>query len=89
MARPFSYIGEWDRRMNHFTANIMGLTGRYPELAASVKGARGEVLTIESARNGLPSARRAGRWIHSAYDPLREAATWAHSHASFSVPIMS
>jgi spore maturation protein CgeB len=68
--------------MNHFTANVVGLTGRYPELAAFVKAARGEVLTIESARNGLPSARRAGRWIHSAYDPPREAATWADSHAA-------
>ncbi|HVG02609.1 MAG TPA: hypothetical protein VM842_06935, partial [Nitrospira sp.] len=67
--------------MNHFTANIIRLAARYPDLAASLKAARGEVLTIESARNGMPSARRDGRWIHSAYDPLREAETWADSHA--------
>lgn len=67
--------------MNHFTANIMRLAARYPDLAASLKAARGEVLKIESARNGMPSARRDGRWIHSAYDPLREAETWADSHA--------
>jgi spore maturation protein CgeB len=67
--------------MSHFTVNVMRLAARHPELAASLKAARGEVLTIESARNGSPSARRAGRWIHSSYDPLREAETWADSHA--------
>lgn len=67
--------------MSHFTDNVMKLATRYPDLAASLKTARGAVLTIESARNGSPSARRAGRWIHSAYDPLREAETWADSHA--------
>lgn len=68
--------------MSHFTDNVMKLATRYPDLAASLKTARGNVLTIESARNGSPSARRAGRWIHSAYDPFREAETWADSHAS-------
>lgn len=67
--------------MSHFTVNVMRLAARYPELAASLKAARGEVLTIESARNGSPSALRAGRWIHSSYDPLREAETWADSQA--------
>jgi spore maturation protein CgeB len=67
--------------MNHFTENVMRLATRYPDLAASLKAARGQVLTIESARNGSPSARRDGRWIHSAYDPLRDAETWADSHA--------
>ena len=68
--------------MNHFAANIISLAKRYPDLAASLKAARGKMLTIEPARNGMPSARRAGRWIHSAYDPLREAETWADRHAA-------
>ena len=67
--------------MSHFTDNVMSLASRHPGLAASLKAAHGGVLTIEPARNGMPSARRAGRWIHSAYDPFREAETWADSHA--------
>lgn len=62
--------------------NITRLAARHPDLAGSVTNAAGGVLTIEPARSGAPSARRAGRWIHSAYDPLREAQTWAAAHAS-------
>ena len=66
--------------MNHFTDNVMRLATQCPDLAASLKAAGGNVLAIEPARNGSPSARRAGRWVHSAYDPVREAETWADSH---------
>ncbi len=67
--------------MSHFTENVAQLAARYPHLAASLKAAHGNTLTIEPARSGAPSARRSGRWIHSAYDPIREADTWAESHA--------
>lgn len=68
--------------MNHFLENVAKLAPRYPGLAVSLKAAQGGTLTIEPARNGAPSARRSGRWIHSAYDPIREAETWAVTQVS-------
>ena len=45
------------------------LARRNQDFAAAVTCASGGVLTIEPSKSGPPSARRAGRWIHSAYDP--------------------
>ena len=67
--------------MNIFNENITRLSMRYPELATVTKSAAGGALTIEPSRNGTPSAQRSGRWIHSAYDPVREAEIWANTHA--------
>ena len=67
--------------MNMFNDNVARLALRDEPLAAAVKASAGGALTIEPARSGVPSARRSGRWIHSAYDPLREADTWAETHA--------
>ena len=66
--------------------NLDRLAARDRDFAAAVKSAAGGVLTIEPARNHVPSARRSGRWIHSAYDPLREAQTWAATHAATCQP---
>ena len=68
--------------MNIFNDNVLQLAKRDVNLAGAIKAASGGVLTIEPARSGVPSARRASRWIHSAYDPIREADTWADTHAS-------
>ncbi|MDR4480342.1 MAG: glycosyltransferase [Nitrospira sp.] len=67
--------------MNLFHDNLDRLAARSQDLAAALKACAGGALTIEAARNGAPSARRSGRWIHSAYDPHREADTWADTHA--------
>ncbi len=67
--------------MNIFQDNLDRLASRHQDLATAAKSAAGGVLTVEPARTGVPSARRSGRWIHSAYDPLREAQTWADTHA--------
>jgi len=72
--------------MTHLHHNLDLLAARDRDLAAAVKSAAGGLLTIEPARNHVPSARRAGRWIHSAYDPLREAQTWAAAHATACQP---
>lgn len=66
--------------MNIFQDNLDRLASRHQDLATAAKPAAGGVLTVEPARTGVPSARRSGRWIHSAYDPLREAQTWADTH---------
>lgn len=67
--------------MNILHDNVKYLASRHQDLATAITSAAGGVLTIEPARSGVPSAKRAGRWIHSAYDPLREAQTWADTHA--------
>lgn len=67
--------------MNCLNDNVTRLASRAPDLAASLKASVGGVFSIEPARSGVPSARRSGRWIHSAYDPIREAETWAETHA--------
>ena len=68
--------------MNILHDNLKRLASRHQDLAAAVKSAVGGVLTIEPSRTGVPSARRSGRWVHSAYDPVREAQTWADTHAA-------
>ncbi|ULA68897.1 MAG: hypothetical protein LZF62_380085 [Nitrospira sp.] len=67
--------------MNIFHDNLKRLALRDQDLVAAVKSVAGGVLTIEPSRGNVPSARRSGRWVHSAYDPLREAQTWADTHA--------
>jgi len=68
--------------MSIFHDNLNRLARRDQPLAAAVKASAGGVLAVESSRSGVPSARRSGRWVHSAYDPLREAETWAHTQAA-------
>ncbi len=66
--------------MNIFQGNLDRLASRHQDLATAVTSSAGGALTIEPSKSGPPSARRSGRWIHSAYDPLREADTWAETH---------
>jgi spore maturation protein CgeB len=68
--------------MNQLESNLRVLAASYPELAGAVKEAGSGALTLTMARTGLPTAQHNGRWIHSAYDPVREAETWAAEQAS-------
>lgn len=63
--------------MNAWDANLSVLASVAPPMAHALREAGGGCLTVTAARNGLPTARQNGRWIHSAYDPLREAEAWA------------
>ena len=63
--------------MNSFEANVSRLAQSDPALAAALRQSRGGTLEIVPARSGMPSARANGRWIHSAYDPIKEAQAWA------------
>ncbi len=67
--------------MSLLNDNLDRMASQNRDLTTAIKHAAGGALTIEPSRSGAPSARRAGRWIHSAYDPLREAQTWADTHA--------
>ena len=57
--------------------NLRFLKSRHPELVTLLEHSGGGTLMITQAKNGMPTARIADRWIHSAYDPLKEADTWA------------
>ena len=63
--------------MNSFEINISRLAQRDPALAAALRQSGGGALEIVPARTGMSSARANGRWIHSAYDPIKEAQAWA------------
>ena len=65
--------------MDYVTHNLESLRHTCPALAAVVKDASGGVLTLEESREGSVSARCAGQWIHSAYDPRKEAKAWAEA----------
>lgn len=65
--------------MNRFEANISTLSQHDPRLAHALRESGGGALEVTPARNGLPTARAGNRWVHSAYDPLKEAAGWAES----------
>jgi spore maturation protein CgeB len=67
--------------MNSFEANVSRLAQSDPALAAAIRQREGGILEIVPARTGMPSARANGRWIHSAYDPIKEAQAWAESQS--------
>lgn len=65
--------------MESITHNLEVLRRTCPALAAAVKDAPGGVLTLKPSREGSVSAMCEGQWIHSAYDPRKEAKTWAEA----------
>jgi len=67
--------------MNSFETNISRLARRDSALAAALRQSGGGRLEIIPARTGLPSARANGRWVHSSYDPIKEAQAWAESQS--------
>jgi len=67
--------------MNSFEVNVSRLAKSDRALAAALRRNGGGRLEIVPARTGLPSARANGRWVHSSYDPIKEAQAWAESQA--------
>lgn len=65
--------------MNYLAQNLDGLRKTVPALADAVKAAPGGVLSIIPSREGSASAKHEGQWIHSSYDPRKEARTWAET----------
>lgn len=68
--------------MNLFEQNLSLISSSNPALAAAIRESGGKAITIVEARNGMPTAMESGRWIHSAYDPQREAHTWTDTQKS-------
>lgn len=65
--------------MDYLNHNLEGLRYTCPALAAAVKDAPGGVFTLKESREGSISAMCEGQWIHSAYDPRKEAKAWAEA----------
>ena len=57
--------------------NLKIIGSKKPALAQQLKNSEGGVLNLSQAKNGMPTARVADRWVHSSYDPWKEAQTWA------------
>ena len=66
--------------MEYLSQNLERLRQSVPDLVGAVRDTPGGVLTIVPSREGAPSATHAGQWIHSAYDPKKEARSWADQH---------
>lgn len=67
--------------MAYLESNLEGLRKTFPELVSAIQASRGAILSISPSREGSPSARYDGHWLHSAYDPKKEAKAWADAHA--------
>ncbi|GJL49449.1 glycosyltransferase family protein [Candidatus Nitrospira salsa] len=65
--------------MSQFQENLRLLRLYDSMLADKLTDEKPGVLTIQNAKNGMPTARVQQQWIHSAYDPLKEAQTWAEN----------
>ena len=63
--------------MNSFDINVSRLALHDRALAAAIRQSGGGALEILQARTGMTSARANGRWVHSAYDPIKESQAWA------------
>ena len=66
--------------MNIFQQNIILLGESAPALRQQLELAPGGFLSIRTAKSGIPTATRIDHWIHSAYDPQKEAEQWAVQH---------
>lgn len=68
--------------MEYLKHNLERLRRSTPALAASILESCGGILTMAVSREGAPSATHGGQWIHSAYDPRKEAGSWAEQQIS-------
>ncbi len=60
--------------MTVFDHNLRALRSKYPALRAELRHSRSQKLRPIQTRSGLPSATWEGVYVHSKYDPKREAA---------------
>lgn len=73
--------------MSHFEKNIAALHRRNPPLAECLEAVTpGGDLHLGEARNGEPTARSGEVWLHSPYNPTREAQEWARAQAERFTP---
>lgn len=67
--------------MEFLHINLDGIKKTFPDLVAALKESPQGRLQIVASREGSPSAKQDEHWIHSAYDPKKEARSWAELQA--------
>lgn len=65
--------------MSCLLENLERLGHTDPALADAVRSAPGGVLWLLPSREGAVTAKCGDRWIHSSYDPRKEAHSWANA----------
>ena len=69
--------------MSHLTKNVEVLRKRDPELATRLEACHpGPEYMVESARNGEPTLKLRDTYLHSPYNPGKEASDWARAVAA-------
>ena len=63
--------------MEYLNQNLEHLRQSRAELVEAIRNSAGGALTVVPSREGTPSATHQGQWVHSAYDPKKEARSWA------------
>jgi len=63
--------------VEYLNQNIERLHHSSSVLIRAVRESSGGALAVVSSREGSPSAMYQGQWVHSAYDPKKEARSWA------------
>ena len=66
--------------MNYLRQNLDRLRKVQPAFADALESAPGGLLDLAPSREGSVTATYGGQWVHSAYDPRKEARTWADVH---------
>lgn len=61
----------------NFQANIDCIGKSAPGLRSQLREVPGGFLSIQTSKSGLPTALVNRHWVHSAYDPKKEAERWA------------
>ena len=65
--------------MTYLRENREDLRKTVPAFVEAVVSSSGGRLSMSSARDGSVTAKCDGQWVHSAYDPRKEARAWAEA----------
>ncbi len=65
--------------MNNLPDNLKWLGKTAPALADAVRSAPGGILSLLPSREGTVTAKCGDRWIHSSYNPRKEAHSWVNA----------
>ena len=72
---PFDEEG----RLTYLRENLEGLRQMAPAFVEAVVSSTGGRLSMSTSREGSVTAKYDGQWVHSAYDPRKEAQAWAEA----------
>lgn len=65
--------------MTYLRENLEGLRKTVPAFVEAVMSSAGNRLSMSASREGSVTAKCDGQWLHSAYDPRKEARAWAEA----------